>query len=732
MLHLFPIVSSTTDKENMKTATRLLGVFILLALIFSPSGVTPAYASTIIVTNDNDSGAGSLRDAIASASNGDTITFDNDYTITLASQLEIINKTITITGEGHHITISGNNAVRVFYVGQSGGSGNLTLNHLNIVNGKSTVEECAGSEVACGGGLMLEYLTTATVMNSTFSNNDGGLVGGAIYSYYGNPLTVINSVFIGNQADAYAGAIQIFYGNATLTNNTFTGNMVTLPGGYGGAILNNWGIVTFRNNIFANNSAGNGGNCNNSGGTFNDGGGNLVWGDTSHCPGVNANPRLGTLENYGGDVPTIPLLPGSAAINAASANCPDTDTRGVTRTATCDSGAFESQGFTLTKTSGDNQSTAYNTAFPTPLALNVTSAFGEPVDGGVVTLTAPSTGASLATTSYQLTIASGAVAQSVSSNSVIGGPYNVTASATGASSLDFSLTNVSASPTDIQLSAASINENLPVGTEVGTITAADPDAGDTHSYSFCGGADDASFAIAGDSLNAAAIFDYETKNSYAICIHADDGNGGTFNKNFTITVNNVTESASVIIHSTGAQDGWILEATETSNTGGTMNAIPTTLRLGDDKAKKQYRSILSFATGAAIPDNATITKATLKVKRQAVLGGGNPVTMFQGFMMDIRKGVFSTSELQPIDWQAASNQTYGPFNTPLVGGWYSIDLTTGKAYINKMATLSGLTQIRLRFQLDDNNNAIANYLSLYSGDAATANRPQLVIEYNVP
>ncbi len=244
----------------------------------------------------------------------------------------------------------------------------------------------------------------------------------------------------------------------------------------------------------------------------------------------------------------------------------------------------------------------------------------------------------------------------------------------------------------------------------------------------------ASFAgpIAGDSLNAAAIFDYETKNSYAICIHADDGNGGTFNKNFTITVNNVTESASVIIHSTGAQDGWILEATETSNTGGTMNAIPTTLRLGDDKAKKQYRSILSFATGAAIPDNATITKATLKVKRQAVLGGGNPVTMFQGFMMDIRKGVFSTSELQPIDWQAASNQTYGPFNTPLVGGWYSIDLTTGKAYINKMATLSGLTQIRLRFQLDDNNNAIANYLSLYSGDAATANRPQLVIEYNVP
>jgi hypothetical protein len=44
----------------------------------------------------------------------------------------------------------------------------------------------------------------------------------------------------------------------------------------------------------------------------------------------------------------------------------------------------------------------------------------------------------------------------------------------------------------------------------------------------------------------------------------------------------------------------------------------------------------------------------------------------------------------------------------------------------------GTVQFRLRFGKDDNNNWIANYLQLYSGNAAAANRPQLVIEYYAP
>ena len=437
---------------NFNWVGKLIGFFIILALASSALVVIPVLAagsegtstfsstSTATVTNNADSGAGSLRQAIANASNGDTINFDNDYTITLASQLEIIDKTITITGAGHHITISGNNAVRVFYVGDSiHGSGNLTINHLNIVNGASKVDECAGSAVACGGGLMLEYLTAATVSNSTFWNNDGGIEGGAIYSYYGD-LKVVNSTFLNNHALAYAGAIQVFYGRAILTNNTFTGNTAALSGGYGGAILNNWGTVTFRNNLFVNNSATNGPNCDNSEGTFNDDGGNLVWGG-GDCPGVNANPLLGTLGDYTGGIETIPLLPGSPAINAASANCPAFDERGITRSTTCDSGAFESQGFTLTKTGGDNQRTVFNTAFTNSLTLTVTSSHDEPVDGGVVNFTPPVSGPSAVISGSPIAITGGSVSVSATANGLIGGPYSVTASSAGATSVDFSMTN---------------------------------------------------------------------------------------------------------------------------------------------------------------------------------------------------------------------------------------------------------------------------------------------------
>jgi hypothetical protein len=416
----------------MKNSFRnsLMIVLTLLALTFSALGVTPAYAATTItVTNNLDSGPGSLRNAIANAVSGDTITFDNDYTITLANQLEIIDKTVTISGVGHAITISGNNAVRVFHVGQSGGSGNLTLDHLNIVNGKSTVNECAGSAVACGGGLMLEYLTTATVSNSTFSNNDGGLAGGAIYSYYGNPLTVTNSTFINNHAIAYGGAIEFFYGSATLTNNTFIGNTA---GAYGSAILNTWGTVTLRNNIIVK-GATSVNACDNDfsdGGSTNDGGGNIRFGDAT-C--------VGTAGDYGGNVPTLPLLPGSPAINAASANCPATDARGVTRGANCDSGAFESLGFTLTKTDGDGQSVDVNAWFA--VSLTVASAHGEPVDGGVVTFTAPSTGASANPTLGSVAISGGAALQKFTANNTAGS-YNVTASASGAASVDFARTNL--------------------------------------------------------------------------------------------------------------------------------------------------------------------------------------------------------------------------------------------------------------------------------------------------
>jgi hypothetical protein len=201
--------------------------------------------------------------------------------------------------------------------------------------------------------------------------------------------------------------------------------------------------------------------------------------------------------------------------------------------------------------------------------------------------------------------------------------------------------------------------------------------------------------------------------------------------NVTANKTDQNYSATLTFTSTGAYDGWVRESTETSNVGNAINSTGN-IYLGDSALRQQYRGILSFSTGATLPDTAVITGITLKVMKQNIVGGGNPVTTFRGFMVDIKNGLFGTAALQTTDFQTAASKTYGPFTTALSGAWYNINLTPGKAYINKLTTGSGLTQIRLRFNLGDNNNAIANYLSLYSGNATAANRPQLVITYYAP
>jgi hypothetical protein len=184
--------------------------------------------------------------------------------------------------------------------------------------------------------------------------------------------------------------------------------------------------------------------------------------------------------------------------------------------------------------------------------------------------------------------------------------------------------------------------------------------------------------------------------------------------------------------SAGTQDGWVLELSENSNTGHNVSASGPSLILGDDINNKEFRSILSFKT-SNLPDNATITRVMLKVKYKSIVGGGNPLNIFQGFMADIKTGFFTTPALRDSDFQTAASKTFGPTSPALINNWYSLNLTNAKTYINKLSTNAGLTQIRLHFRLDDNNNAATNYLSLFSGNATTTtDRPQLVITYYVP
>lgn len=99
-------------------------------------------------------------------------------------------------------------------------------------------------------------------------------------------------------------------------------------------------------------------------------------------------------------------------------------------------------------------------------------------------------------------------------------------------------------PTDIALSSSSVEENKPVGTAVGMLSAIDPDAGDSFTYSLVAGTgdtDNSSFTITGTQLKTAQSFDYETKSSYSIRVRVTDSTGNPFEKALTINVTDVNE-----------------------------------------------------------------------------------------------------------------------------------------------------------------------------------------------
>lgn len=178
-----------------------------------------------------------------------------------------------------------------------------------------------------------------------------------------------------------------------------------------------------------------------------------------------------------------------------------------------------------------------------------------------------------------------------------------------------------------------------------------------------------------------------------------------------------------------ANEGWVLESTEMSNQGGSFNSTDDSLNLGDDTLNRQYRAILHF-NSAYLPNNAEITKVRLRVKEQTVLGT-DPFTTHSGLRVDIRKQFFGmAAALAAEDFQAAPNKSaVGTIGSTPVNGWYTAVLSSAAfPYVN----LTGPTQFRLRFALDDNNDLGADIISFYSGNAAAASRPILIIEYTVP
>jgi hypothetical protein len=177
-----------------------------------------------------------------------------------------------------------------------------------------------------------------------------------------------------------------------------------------------------------------------------------------------------------------------------------------------------------------------------------------------------------------------------------------------------------------------------------------------------------------------------------------------------------------------AYDGWILESSETSGKGGSMNSAATTFTLGDDASDKQYRAILHFDT-SSLPDNAVVTTMTLKIKQSGNVVGTSPFS-FSSLHVDMRNLAFGGNSLELADFNFAAKKVKSAiFNQNSVDNWFSARFNTaGNLYVNR----TGTTQLRLSFSVDDNNNNIADFIRFYSGNAAAGDRPKLLITYYMP
>jgi hypothetical protein len=379
-------------------------------------------------------------------------------------------------------------------------------------------------------------------------------MGGAVFNN-GGAVAITNSTLTGNRAQGGSGGFFQFgprgadgqglggavfsrNGTLTITNSTLSGN--TAQGGRDVYVLGDGANAraTLTNSILGQADTDVSdfvASAINSGTTSTGGSNNLVRSQSGLTGGVvsTADPLLAPLGSYGGPTQTFALPPGSPAIDAGTGTgAPATDQRGVSRGAAVDIGAFESRGFTLSVTGGNNQHAIVGTAFAKALVVQVTSAFGEPVAGGVVTFSAPGGGGSATFPNGRVATvtATGQASLSVGANGTAGA-YSVGAAAAGASSTSFSLTNL-APVTPGQAPAAGT-----YGSPYRQSLTATGGTGSPYTFKVTSGALPGGLALTGDGTLTGtpnAVGDFTFK------IQVTDGGGFTGSQTYMLTINKAT------------------------------------------------------------------------------------------------------------------------------------------------------------------------------------------------
>jgi hypothetical protein len=210
---------------NLRRVCPLLGVVLMLAV--------PAVAHAATVTNTNDSGAGSLRAAIANTPSGGTVDFAPGLsgTITLTGGVLSITQSVNIAGPGAGtITVNGNHNDTVFDIAPSIANQDVTISGLTITGGSATTN---------GGGILAnDLLRTLTLSGDTIT---------------------ANRVTLSSTNAAGGGGVYVNGGTLVVAGSTITGNSVTLNGSAsdssgGGGLYDNGGSIMVSGSDVSNNT----------------------------------------------------------------------------------------------------------------------------------------------------------------------------------------------------------------------------------------------------------------------------------------------------------------------------------------------------------------------------------------------------------------------------------------------------------------------------------------------
>ena len=258
-------MSKTYQRSSILAFVVLAGLLILYDLLIQFDQVQAGPSATFIVSNSNDSGAGSLRQAIvdANASAGeDLIDITAIGTINLLTPLPVISEAVTIQGSGsNQLIIDGGGSFRIF----ESTAVPLTVTNLTVQNGRPAAD--AGGGIRSLGALTLNNVEVLSntgqfggggvyaageiqITNGRFQNNQSSTgLGGGLWSTIG--AVISGTTFISNSGPGQGGGA-VVQGHSRLTNVHFENNQATASSGGG---LYASGRVTLTNATFISNTA---------------------------------------------------------------------------------------------------------------------------------------------------------------------------------------------------------------------------------------------------------------------------------------------------------------------------------------------------------------------------------------------------------------------------------------------------------------------------------------------